>query len=113
MAQVFIFGSLRFAARIMSKRDCFCVACAKQHRLPPDKWKRVYSVAAGAADLVNSRDGCGYVFRSSPSDGEPWLRADALLTFKGQQPVPTPATRTEVGWVCSRQYQVCLACLLH
>jgi hypothetical protein len=95
----------------MPRHHCLC--CNSTHDFPTNKWNKVYCIAAGAADLVNSRDGCGYVFRSSPSDGEPWLRADALLTFKGQRPVPTPATRTEVGWVCSRQYQVCLVCLLH
>ena len=103
--QCVFFGSLRFAARIMSKRDFFCLACAKQHRLSANQWYKLYSVTAGAAECVSEQDGCGYAFRASPSDGEPWLRADILLTFKGQRPTPAPATRTEVGWVCSRQYQ--------
>ena len=87
--------------------------CGHSHKLAANKWYKVYCVPAGTAELVSEQDGCGFVFRASPSDGEPWLLADALLTFKDQRPVPTPDTRTEVGSVCSRQYQVRLACLLY
>ena len=98
---------------VMTTLQRDCLLCGHSHKLVANKWNKVYCVAAGSAALVSERDGCGYVFRASPRDGEPWLLAAALLTFKDQRPVPTPDTRTEVGWVCSRQYQVCLACLLH
>jgi hypothetical protein len=98
---------------VMTSLQRDCLLCGHSHKLAVNKWYKLYCVAAGSAALVSERDGCGYVFRASPSDGEPWLLAGALLTFKDQQPAPTSDTRTQVGWVCSRQYQVRLACLLY
>ena len=90
----------------MSLRRGYCLVCGHSHKLAPDKWKRVFRVEAGAAELVSELYACGYAFRPDPSAGEPWLRVDVQLNFERELPALEPGSRTEVGLVCSLKYQV-------
>ena len=106
VAQISCGFARRHALQIMSKVQRYCLVCGHSHKLAPDKWKRVFRVEAGAAELVSELYACGYAFRPDPSAGEPWLRVDVQLNFERELPALEPGSRTEVGLVCSLKYQV-------